>query len=267
MLLIPKIQALSNNIVTHNYRKQWVLVQTFPKTYLNIKCLCQSQTKNYRLYFNTTNGNFLILGLDCRNNHNESFTEIGLDETVKDTILNYFLKEIGKEIFNCDNLNTYLKSSKAGSKKNPEIIVQYAVNQMIEEALSKSDIEQAFKETLSIIEMMVCLIDIPKYQKFLKSKKDKLELKMVLLAVEPLEQKSRLLIETTSNQELDEIYEKYRLHLRVNDLQRAQQYLESIPSIIGNNLKQTYPLPEEIWQLQQTNGYKKFISGQFPSFN
>jgi hypothetical protein len=48
------------------------------------------------------------------------------------------------------------------------------------------------------------------------------------------------------------------------ELEEIEVYLKSIPSIIGENLRKTYLMPEDKWQIQQTNGFRLFKSGRFP---
>ena len=50
------------------------------------------------------------------------------------------------------------------------------------------------------------------------------------------------------------------------ELLELEWYLKSIPDIISRNLRKTYLLPDQLWQLQQTNGYRLFRKGLFPSF-
>ena len=50
------------------------------------------------------------------------------------------------------------------------------------------------------------------------------------------------------------------------ELADVESYLHVIPEILSRNLRKTYLLPEEKWQLQQTNGFKQFKRGCFPSF-
>lgn len=44
-------------------------------------------------------------------------------------------------------------------------------------------------------------------------------------------------------------------------LEECQVYIGGLIPRIANNLRKTYLLPDELWQLQQTNGFKKFKKG------
>ena len=256
MKLIPLIKESSHH--ESSYQSQWTLVQTVPKTHLNIVCLCQKATKNYRFYFNKINGNVIIIGLDCRENHYESFSSIGLEDKCQNSLLNFFLKELNLQT----SLNIFLKTG-----KNPEISIQRTINKTIEEAVSHADPVVSLGETVNLFQLLSEIIDVIKYKKFLLGKAEKLKLKLVIQIIEPKEMESRIKIINESETEFNKINEQYRIFQQKRDLVLAEQYLKDIPTIISNNLQQAYPLPGELWQLQQTNGYQKWLSGAVLEFN
>ena len=50
------------------------------------------------------------------------------------------------------------------------------------------------------------------------------------------------------------------------ELLEIEHYLKIIPNYLSKNLTLNYELPNQKWQLQQTNGFKLFKKGAFPLF-
>ena len=46
------------------------------------------------------------------------------------------------------------------------------------------------------------------------------------------------------------------------ELLEVEDYLSQIPEIISRNLGKTYRLPEDRWQLRQTNGFRLYRKGK-----
>ena len=258
--LLPKIQALSMNDF---YRDEWILVKTYPKTNSKIYCLCDSVTKNYRLYFNIRNGNILRVGLDCREIHSESFSELKLSDKPSysnDTkvsltaqnmsnLLGQFLSCI--EFLNYNNINDWISGT-----KNPETIITKATIDLIDNHKNTEYVDTLYQtlETLSIL-----IVVAEKYRKYFRNKIQVLKFQSVLNTVEQEE-----IVEKNIYQQETESYMTIRGKFvdfkKIEDLELAEKYLANIPSIISNNLRKTYPLPQAIWQLQQTNGYLKHFA-------
>lgn len=68
---------------------------------------------------------------------------------------------------------------------------------------------------------------------------------------------------TSENQIRQSISEQQWCNFEQIQLAECEFYFSIIPSMIASNLKQTYNLPKELWQLQQTNGFKRFKKGKY----
>lgn len=272
--LIPKIRELSTNI---NYTEEWILVKTYPNTQFKIYCLCETLTKNYRIYFNIENGNIFRLGLDCREAHSESISQLKLPSSKlvpigntanvnatavsceeKDGSLQHFLSNL--EFQNYNNINDWLKGV-----KNPEALITRATNDLIESIASSSGNSETLTRVVGTIETLSKLITaVEKYSRYFNSKIHVLRFQSIVNALEPPELTLRKEINIQEAKEYDEILVKFALFKNAENLELAERYLSTIPRIVSDNLRKTYPLPEAVWQLQQTNGYQKFQKGQFP---
>ena len=245
-----------------NYRSEWALVQTVTsKTGPESICLCESQTKNYRVYFNLLNGNIIKLGIDCRSNHSESFTEIRLADTVPDTIVGRFLNLLIEPLLIYNSIHVFISTPKRETK-SPELILQGAVNKTLETILSSHDSSAVFSQIGSLFRFLNTVITVPKYQKYFSNKANASICNAISKMIEGDEISRRKSIMVEEAQELRRLTEGVSKILESVSLMKIEAYLASLPAMISNNLRATYILPNDAWQLQQTNGYIKWWEGK-----
>lgn len=256
MQLITKIKSLSQS--NEKFREEWTLIQTVPKlkTIGNIKCLCTMPTNNYRIYFNNFNANIIKLGLDCRNNHLESFTQIGLEESSTVSMKTLLIKELTSDVANHQNLNHFFVED-----KKTEMIFRRAIENTIETALNNENVNQAVKDVIETMTRVSNFLS-PKYQIYLAITIEKLQFKIVLQILEPIElnDRSTILLEREEGYKL--ILKEYSQLSNLSQMIECNMYLSDIPITLSTNLKTTYILPADIWQLQQTNGFIRWKKRQ-----
>lgn len=252
-----------------------------------LRCICVSPSRNIgkhknltdrtiRVYLNIKNKQIVNLSPEC-----DPILQLRLNNPVnvkdRDGLENYYSRDhiwqwLSNNFVNYSNLSNVFEYQ-------PELTTKFLteINRLIQDSIEQANFDQLLATSLSVKEVLRLLeyVDQNENEKNeqtvkiierIKNMNNQLLMLYVYVSLKDAEFQSRSEIEKQMYQSSDLLIKEFDSFKVTRDLVLAENYLMKIPQIIANNLRKTYLLPDQLWQLQQTNGYISFMKGQFPAF-